>query len=181
MVKISGVRLCWVLLACRHGHWSAKMMWHPQKSLVSFLTSGVLPSYALIFLILLWSCRYLVLLLSLSWVPLWRAIPQARGVWAGAVSLRAVAVGELSAHRGWWLSPSLLCEGQGAHGTPCSPGLTGCVLGRCEQMEMAALLRRNKSTSEIYSAKCSAVTKEKKDFQRVELRVGGCPGACWEL
>jgi len=23
---ISGVRLCWVLLACRHRHWSSKMM-----------------------------------------------------------------------------------------------------------------------------------------------------------
>jgi len=98
------------------------------------------------------------------------------------VSLRAVAVGELPAHRGWWLSPSLLSEGQGADGTPCSPGLPGCVLGRCEQMEMAALLRRNKSTSEIYSVKCSAVTKERKGFQRVEGRVwGGRPGACWEL
>jgi len=54
--EISGVRLCWVLPACGQGHWSAKMMWQSQKSLVSFLTFGLLPRYALGFLILLWSC-----------------------------------------------------------------------------------------------------------------------------
>jgi len=51
--EISGVGPWWVLPACRHRHCSAKMMWHPHKSLVSFLTFGVLPGYALGFLILL--------------------------------------------------------------------------------------------------------------------------------
>ena len=85
-----------------------------------------------------------------------------------AVFLSAVAVGKLSAPMGGLLSSSLPCKGNGADGSPCSLGLTGCVFGKCKQMVTTALLRRNKSTSWIYLAKLSSVIKPRKCFRRVE-------------
>ena len=85
-----------------------------------------------------------------------------------AVFLSAVALCKLSAPVGGLLSSSLPRKGNGADGSPCSLGLTGCVFGKREQMVTPAALRRNKSTSWIYLAKVSSVIKQRKFFQRVE-------------
>jgi len=60
------------------------------------------------------------------------------------MSLSTVAVGELSAHRGWWLSPPHRVRDREQMG----PRALLACLDVC--LAMAAELRRNKSTSEDY-------------------------------
>lgn len=78
-----------------------------------------------------------------------------------AVFLRTVAVGSVSAHRGWSLSPCLPWEGSRTDGTPCSLGLTASVFGKREQMVVIASLRGKMSTSWIYFPKFLLIVKKR--------------------